>query len=58
VLLAPDGAVRFEVTVRSQPVLLVARLAGPLVPVAQWLFIARCASALRTAKSAAAPARR
>ncbi|MCM4076366.1 YndJ family transporter [Paractinoplanes hotanensis] len=58
VLLAPDGAVRFEVTVRSQPVLLVARLAGPLVPVAQWLFIARCATALRTAKPVAAPARR
>jgi len=58
VLLAPDGAVRFEVTVRSQPVLLVARIAGPLVPVAQWLFIARCATALRTAKPAAAPARR
>ncbi|MCO8270457.1 YndJ family transporter [Actinoplanes sp. TRM 88003] len=52
VLLAPDGAVRFEVTVRSQPVLLIARLAGPLVPVAQRLFIARCAAALRSAEPA------
>ncbi|MCY1145500.1 YndJ family transporter [Actinoplanes sp. Pm04-4] len=57
VLLAPGGEVRFEITVRSQPSLLIARLAGPLVPVAQWVFIARCAAALRTAELAAAPAR-
>lgn len=42
-----DGTVWFEVAVRSRPVLLIARLAGPVVPVVQRLFIARCAAALR-----------
>ena len=41
-----DDIVQFEVTVRSKPVLMIARLAGPLVPVAQWLFITLCARAL------------
>jgi uncharacterized protein (UPF0548 family) len=51
--LDPDGTVRFEVSVRSRPVHLVARLAGPLVGVAQWFFITRCAAALRRAAVAA-----
>jgi uncharacterized protein (UPF0548 family)/multisubunit Na+/H+ antiporter MnhC subunit len=42
-----DGRARLEVSVRSRPVLLIARLAGPLVPMAQWLFITRCAAVLR-----------
>ncbi|BFU43454.1 YndJ family transporter [Krasilnikovia sp. MM14-A1004] len=49
VVIAADGVVRFDVVVRSRPVLLAARLAGPLVPVAQRLFIARCAAVLRRA---------
>ncbi len=49
VLLEPDGTVGFEVAVRSRPALLIARLAGPVVPAVQWLFIARCAAALRRA---------
>ncbi|WP_250031190.1 YndJ family transporter [Paractinoplanes maris] len=51
VLLGADGVVRFEVSVRSKPALLIARLAGPLVPVAQFLFIARCAAVLQRAPS-------
>jgi uncharacterized protein (UPF0548 family) len=47
VLLGPDGVVRFEVSVRSQPAILLARLAGPVIPAVQWLFIARCAAVLR-----------
>ena len=49
VRLGADDVVRFEVAVRSRPVLLIARLAGPVVPAVQWLFLARCASALRRA---------
>ncbi|WP_203786231.1 YndJ family transporter [Paractinoplanes rishiriensis] len=47
IVLDGEDQVQFEVTVRSRPALLIARLAGPLVPVAQRLFIARCAAALR-----------
>ncbi|MEV6494616.1 YndJ family transporter [Actinoplanes sp. NPDC051633] len=50
VRLADGGVVRLEVAVRSRPALLVARLAGPLVPIAQRLFIARCAAELRRAR--------
>ncbi|GAB1693362.1 YndJ family transporter [Krasilnikovia sp. M28-CT-15] len=49
VLIGADGVVRFDVAVRSRPVVLAARLAGPAVPVAQRLFIARCAAVLRRA---------
>lgn len=49
VRLGADDVVRFEVAVRSRPVLLIARLAGPVVPAVQWLFLARCAAALRRA---------
>ncbi len=49
VRLGADGVVRFEVAVRSRPALLVARLAAPVVPAVQWLFIARCAAVLRRA---------
>src|SRR3954466_6994021 len=38
--MADDRAVTFEVTVRSRPSLLIARLAGPMVTPVQWLFIA------------------
>ena len=48
--MAEDRAVTFEVTVRSRPSLLIARLAGPMVTPVQWLFIARCASVLRRAR--------
>ncbi|MEV6630270.1 YndJ family transporter [Actinoplanes sp. NPDC051470] len=47
VVRAPGGETRLEVEVRSRPSLLIARLAGPLVPAAQWLFIFRCAAVLR-----------
>ncbi|GLY02836.1 YndJ family transporter [Actinoplanes sp. NBRC 101535] len=58
VVLDPDGQVRLEVSVRSRPALLVARLTEPVVPVAQWTFIARCAAVLRTAPvTASAPSR-
>jgi uncharacterized protein (UPF0548 family) len=50
IVLDADDQVRFEATVRSRPALLPARLAGPLVPVAQRLFVARCAAALRHAR--------
>jgi uncharacterized protein (UPF0548 family) len=43
----------FEVVVRSRPVVPIARFAGPLVPVVQRLFIARCAAVLRRAGRAA-----
>ncbi|MET0418727.1 MAG: YndJ family transporter [Actinoplanes sp.] len=49
VTLEPSGAVRFEVSVRSRPAQLLARLTGPIVPAVQWLFIARCAAVLRQA---------
>ena len=49
----PDQAVTFEVKVRSRASLLIARLAGPLVAPVQWLFIARCARALRSAGQSA-----
>ncbi|MFG1605143.1 YndJ family transporter [Actinoplanes sp. NPDC049265] len=54
------GRARLEVAVRSQPVHVIARLAGPLVAVAQWLFVARCAAVLRaashiTSRSAGSP---
>jgi uncharacterized protein (UPF0548 family) len=57
VLIGADGAVRFEVAVRSRPVLLAARLAGPVVPVVQRLFIGRCAAALRRAGRDPEPSR-
>ena len=50
VVRAVDGSVRFVVTVRSRPVLWIARLAGPVVPLVQRLFIARCAAALAQAR--------
>jgi uncharacterized protein (UPF0548 family) len=49
VRMSADRTVTFDVAVRSRPVLLLARLAGPFVASVQWLFIARCASALRRA---------
>ena len=52
VRLGADGVVRFEVAVRSRPAILPALLAGPVVPAVQWLFIARCAAALRRARPA------
>lgn len=54
VLLNPDNSVRFEVTVTATPARTISRLAGPAVPVVQWLFIARCARAL--ARYTGAPA--
>lgn len=53
VLMDRDEKVTFEVTVRSRPSLWLPRLAGPLVPPVQWLFIARCAVVLRQAARAA-----
>jgi uncharacterized protein (UPF0548 family) len=50
VRLGADGTVRFEVAVRSRPAILLARLAGPVIPAVQWLFIARCAAVLRHAR--------
>ncbi|MGK5683255.1 YndJ family transporter [Actinoplanes sp. URMC 104] len=49
VLLDADGSVRFVVDVRSRAVHWLARLGGPVVPVVQRLFIARCAAVLRRA---------
>ncbi|WP_203822713.1 YndJ family transporter [Paractinoplanes ferrugineus] len=49
VRLDDDDAVRLEVAVRSRPVRLLVRLFGPVVPLIQWLFIARCAAVLRRA---------
>ncbi|GAB2585858.1 hypothetical protein Aab01nite_52350 [Paractinoplanes abujensis] len=46
VLLGADDSVHFQVRVTAKPARLISRLAGPLVPVAQWIFIARCARAL------------
>ncbi|MBL7255811.1 YndJ family transporter [Paractinoplanes lichenicola] len=46
VLIDGAGAVFFQVHVTAKPARLISRLAGPLVPVAQWLFIARCARTL------------
>ncbi|TDO37223.1 DUF1990 domain-containing protein [Paractinoplanes brasiliensis] len=43
VRLDPDDSVRFEVAVTAKPARTISRLAGPAVPVVQWLFIARCA---------------
>ncbi|WP_435833097.1 DUF1990 family protein [Kitasatospora purpeofusca] len=44
--LAPDGAVWFTVNAFSRPRRWYARLAGPLLPLAQHLFARRCARAL------------
>nr|BFD90243.1 hypothetical protein KitaXyl93_16030 [Kitasatospora sp. Xyl93] len=44
--LAPDGGVRFSVTAFSRPVAWYARLAGPLLPLAQRAFARRCGRAL------------
>ncbi len=51
VVMDAAGVVRFEVAVRSRPALLISKLAGPIVPFVQWLFIARCARTLRRAQA-------
>ncbi|MFE2411525.1 DUF1990 family protein [Kitasatospora sp. NPDC059408] len=44
--LGPDGAVWFTVTAFSRPVALYARLAGPVLPLAQQAFARRCGRVL------------
>ncbi|MBM2620606.1 YndJ family transporter [Actinoplanes sp. LDG1-06] len=52
VRLDDDGTVQFVTEVTARPARWISQIAGPAVPLVQWLFIARCARALTRADAA------